>query len=81
MWVVSWYRSLLRSKSSLGLTIVRAQVIVWQEVYNRAADPVKTLGTNAVVDVWKGGDTALIANVTMHRRFGAWSRSQDRRWA
>ena len=57
---------LITASYQSSLTIVRAQVIVWQEVYNRAADPVKTLGTNAVVDVWKGGDTALIANVTSH---------------
>ena len=40
----------------------------WQEVFNRAAaagtDPVSVLGTKAVVDVWKGADYSLLANVT-----------------
>jgi hypothetical protein len=35
-----------------------------EQVYNRAADPVTTLGTSAVVDVWKGADYGLLKNVT-----------------
>ena len=51
-------------------TIVRTdpkiskEVIVWQEVFQTAKDPVTTLGKNAVVDVWKGQDKATLAAVT-----------------
>lgn len=38
--------------------------LVLGQVYNRAADPVMTLGTSAVVDVWKGADYGLLKNVT-----------------
>ena len=43
---------------------MQKEVIAWQEVYNRAADPKQTLGRDAVVDVWKGADYALLKNIT-----------------
>jgi hexosaminidase len=45
---------------------IRKEVVVWQEVFQTAADPVATLGTSAVVDVWKGGGGAsdVLAAVT-----------------
>ena len=35
-----------------------------EQVYNRATDPVVTLGKTAVIDVWKGADYSLLKNVT-----------------
>jgi hypothetical protein len=40
------------------------QVIAWQEVFQTAADPVGTLGKDAVISVWKGGWQATMAAVT-----------------
>jgi hypothetical protein len=39
---------------------IAKEVIVWQEVFQTAADPVSTLGTSAVVSVWKGGGAASV---------------------
>ena len=44
---------------------IKKEVIVWQEVFQTAKDPVATLGTSAVVDIWKGGGAAdVVAAVT-----------------
>lgn len=49
---------------AIARNVMGKDVIVRQEVYNRATDPVGTLGLHAVVDVWKGSDYGLVKNVT-----------------
>eukprot|EP00039_Didymoeca_costata_P010737 m.145292 g.145292 ORF g.145292 m.145292 type:complete len:835 (+) comp14943_c1_seq1:283-2787(+) len=52
-------------KQVVGITRnLGKQVIVWQEVFQTATDPVGTLGKEAVVDIWKGFDKATLQSVT-----------------
>ena len=43
-------------------------VIAWQEVFNRAADPVATLGRDGIVDVWLTGSEQRVAGSRRSRR-------------
>ena len=44
---------------------IAKEVIVWQEVFQTATDPIDTLGQTAVVSVWKGtGAEDVLADVT-----------------
>lgn len=47
----------------LSYALSAPQVLVWQEVFQNTPTPLATLGSGAVVSVWKGADYATLTAV------------------